>query len=311
MNCTLFQKYVSAYADGELSVEKNLDALEHLNVCPGCARRVADIQQLKTTLKRVISTETAPPELARRIRDNLDQPLTDQPEPQETVTAPAALHPQTSRPGKSAKTGVGRGLLFRFRSVVGAAAVLTMLVLVRNVWFGGSEGAAMAADVVFKEATKQHRACGKGGGLDHGRNLPRDRETAACCLRRQLGLKVVAPDLSNFGYEFIGGDFCGIKSRKGAHILYRNRERPSMLSLFFVEELPVDSGGVEVKIGEQNCRFKGGAAATIFWNEPGRACVACACGGIEKEVLTAIADVVRNADIAVMDLDENGCRCNP
>ena len=68
MNCTSFRKYVGAFADGELDTKLNLDALEHLNMCPDCARRVSHVQELKAALKRVLPVEGAPADLIELLR---------------------------------------------------------------------------------------------------------------------------------------------------------------------------------------------------------------------------------------------------
>ena len=57
MNCQSFRKYIGAFADGELEVSQNLEALEHLNMCPSCAARVTNINELKEAINRAYQTE--------------------------------------------------------------------------------------------------------------------------------------------------------------------------------------------------------------------------------------------------------------
>ena len=47
MTCKTFRKYLYAFADGELETRENLEALEHLNMCPSCCRKVAVQQALR------------------------------------------------------------------------------------------------------------------------------------------------------------------------------------------------------------------------------------------------------------------------
>ncbi|MHC4067909.1 MAG: anti-sigma factor family protein, partial [Planctomycetota bacterium] len=69
MTCRSLRKYLGAFADGELDTEANAEALEHLNMCPRCAEQVTEIHQMKEAVGRVFKAETAPPELAQRVRE--------------------------------------------------------------------------------------------------------------------------------------------------------------------------------------------------------------------------------------------------
>ena len=39
MNCIDYLRDMYAFLDGEVSVDRNLEILQHLNLCAGCARR--------------------------------------------------------------------------------------------------------------------------------------------------------------------------------------------------------------------------------------------------------------------------------
>lgn len=325
MNCMQFQKYVGAYADGELGVEKNLEALDHLKMCPSCVKRVTSIQNLKAALKRAIPVDEAPASLLGRIQQSLSEPgLTFDDAANDNVTALSGDSPDVpatganvSRPseGRSAYAGAPREqsrpgrLRFPVNVALGLAAVLVLAVGIRDFWFGpsGSGNSAMAATMVFNEATRRHQSCSSIG--KDPSQWPGDPETAACCLRRRVRLRVVAPDLSSYGYQFIGADTCGLADHRGAHLVYRHVDRPSRLSLFFVERFP-DVKGDEAEsafLGDQACLFKKGPASTVLWQESDQSCVACACGGVEKEILTQIAQVVRNADRDVSTKTDCSC----
>ena len=72
MNCTQFRKYAGAFADGELDIPLNLEALEHLNMCPACTQRVDEITALRSALERTHSNHLVPKEARDRIRNALD-----------------------------------------------------------------------------------------------------------------------------------------------------------------------------------------------------------------------------------------------
>ena len=52
MKCHQARKFVEAFSDGELDVARNLEVLEHLNMCPACTQRASDIPALKAALSR-------------------------------------------------------------------------------------------------------------------------------------------------------------------------------------------------------------------------------------------------------------------
>ncbi|MGB0716624.1 MAG: anti-sigma factor family protein [Phycisphaerae bacterium] len=298
MNCTQCQKYLGAYADGELGVEKNLEVLDHLKMCPACVKRVASIQEMKVALQRVLPSDSAPPSLATSILSGLDDAenthaagepalsLTDQGDSGDGWSDDRSLPAQPVR-----------RLRFPIRAVIGLAAVLVIMVGIRDVVFGPGGGTAMAATVVFEEATERHRTCSMLGDVPS--SFPSDREEAACCMRRKLNLRVVAPDLSKYGYEFVGADTCGLAQRDGAHLVYRHTGRPSRLSLFFVErfETKQKSVGESTVIDGQHCPSnKGRGTSLLLWQDEGQSCIACACGGVEVALLAEIAKVVNGCD---------------
>ena len=75
MNCKQFYKYAGAFADGELDVPLNAEALEHLRMCPRCAGRVAEVTNLKAALNRTLVHEAAPPHLRQHVMAALDDEI--------------------------------------------------------------------------------------------------------------------------------------------------------------------------------------------------------------------------------------------
>ena len=96
MNCTQFRKYAGAFADGELDIQINLEALEHLNMCPACTQRVDEIASLRPALERPHSNPRAPRELRDRIRHALDAQH-QEPEPVQLYATIAPIR-QAGRP---------------------------------------------------------------------------------------------------------------------------------------------------------------------------------------------------------------------
>jgi len=226
MDCKGFQKYVGAFADGELEVQQNLEALEHLNMCPACAARVNAVTSLKAVLKRAYEPIHAPEHVRERVRQ--------------------ALAAETGQPGEAS----GRPLRMRFRPLPTRLAVpLGMaagLLLVVGAWQLWSRNQQLRTDVltvvpghVVADVRAQHRYCiGHRAGDHYDGSLSRDLPVIAERLSAQLDMKVIAPDLAGLGFELVGADSCGIKGRPGAHVMYRSQATAKLLSVFSMARLP-------------------------------------------------------------------------
>ena len=234
MDCKQFYKYAGAFADGELDVQLNVEALEHLRMCPRCAGRVAEVTNLKAALKRSVVHESAPPHLRQRVMAALDDEVGVQGRKQ----GGPALAPWRSR-------------------LVVVTGVAASLVLASVAWrmFDHREQPTDSLTVVsgrvVADVREQHRLCVSRRGLNHhDPRLPRDLKEIASRLSAELGLAVKSPDLSRYGFELVGADRCGIRGQRGAHVLYRRTLRPPvMLSVFTLPRLanyqPGDGDGTE------------------------------------------------------------------
>jgi hypothetical protein len=62
-----------AFLDGEVSVERNLELLQHVNVCPPCGRRLEAEKRFEEGLDRVLAAEAPPAGLRARLDAALDR----------------------------------------------------------------------------------------------------------------------------------------------------------------------------------------------------------------------------------------------
>lgn len=229
MDCKACRKYIGAFADGELEIQQNLEALEHLNMCPRCAARVEEIAGLRATLVRIYGRMHAPQALRERLQRSLEtQPAT----PPRTGQVPSLTRPRR-----------------RLTVPLGVAAGL---VLVASLWPGLTRThprpgtVTVVAGRAVADIREQHRQCTRSGGAGHhAADLPREVGPIAERLSEEFKLVVIAPDLSGRGFELVGADRCGIQGRRGAHVLYRSRaDATLMLSVFTVPRIAtLGSGG--------------------------------------------------------------------
>ena len=279
MNCTAFRKYVGAFADGELDTDLNLRALEHLNMCPSCARRVAEVELIKASLQRICGDQQAPHALRERIRLALDD---------------------------SSVASVGQAPVVRpFRLTV-PLAVAAALVMSVTVWqfqpakTSTAPSPFVAAAPIAADVRAQHRECSAHGFEHHDPTLARNCKAIREVLGERLGLDVIAPDLAAKGCELVGADQCGVRGRKGAHVLYRCKDTGAYVSIFTLDrlsELPalkVDPSGpreyfIDTVDGMTVVAWQGRTAAYIL------------CGELPSARLIEIANPIRTANARPLD----------
>ena len=221
MDCEEFCTYVGAFVDGELETERNLEALQHVNSCPGCASRAEEIPVLKEAVARVFSEARAP----QYLHDQLSLSL------EACVVTPRSGEPWSSYGGAARPR-------LRFLVPLGMAAAIGSALLLWHYWPGTGSQPAKITVVTGKlvaDVRGQHRLCVEQRGLGHhDASLPRDLPGMARSLSNELQLAVIVPDLSPRGFDLVGADRCGIMGRRGAHVLYQYSSTGVPLSVFTV-----------------------------------------------------------------------------
>ncbi len=79
MSCSEFRKYISAYIDHEISVDRALPLEEHLQACATCARRLQLEQWLAELVRYSYPRVPCPPALEDKIRKALMEQTTARP----------------------------------------------------------------------------------------------------------------------------------------------------------------------------------------------------------------------------------------
>lgn len=230
MNCMRFQKYLAAFADGELDVQQNLNVLEHVNMCPACAERAAQVPVLKNALKRVWDDVRAPEALRERIEQALD-------------AEGAHVEPELTEVGGPTEPRAGaRNVSQRWRVLLPLALAASVLLLI-SVWRQWNDldmptgSMTVIATRTLVDVRAQHRECVRRGYDHQDPSLGRDLATIRERLSARLGLVVLAPDLTDRGFELVGADACGVKGRRGAHVLYRAPSNGATLSTFTLDRV--------------------------------------------------------------------------
>lgn len=283
MNCQDAKRFLGAFADGELETETNLAILEHVNMCPSCATRVADVQSLKMSLQRIDTQQRVPAGLEERVRASIPTSGTDS-------SGPIQAASPVSR--------AGTGWIYRLLAPASIAAAILVAVFIWR-WPAGDlqpdPGTVTAPGVSFRlvsDVRQQHVDCTRLGPKHHRESLGWNLPAIATELSRELSLDVAAVDLSRFGYRFHSADTCGVMGRRGAHVVYQPQEGGPLLSVFSIEHVAglestqTDDGyAVDVREGY----------TFITWHAGGTTYVLC--GSLLPEALRPLADAIRAPQI--------------
>jgi len=288
MNCTKFQKFAAAFADGELDVEQNLQALEHLNICPDCTRQVATIQQLKTALRRTLSKSSASAELRSRVIAAIAQ-----------ADAAIRMEHKTRIDGVGQLNGSDRiaGRLWTYGPVGLAAAMLLGVTLWQVLpLYSYKRGMMTLRNQTLADIREQHVFCSDQADQHHDESLGRTPALVARRLGRQLHRSVLVPDLDAYGLSFLGAKACPLCGRPSGHALYRSGDRGTTLSVFsapFMNELNPSDGR---RIGNRDFYVSADKGSTVVaWHERNESFIVCGSDGISDEMLMTMAESVRTA----------------
>lgn len=286
MNCKQVRRFLYCFADGELSVKDNCEVLDHLKMCPPCARTVDDQQALRRALGGSMQSESAPPQLLERLHASLRQDV--------------SVPPSAS----------GRVLAFPRRRWAMAATFLLAATLGAYGWryatggTGGNDRTVINTIPVADEVVSTHSICCNHTRKAHqSGDLPDTLEGLrdAAAVKFGATMEVFVPDLANAGFHFESANRCGIeKGRPGLHLIYSRESDNARLSFFSVPRCKLNCRGF-CNRGHRayyvDARERQGTKLTVAgWQcSKGRSSF-LACAPLPEEDMLNLLEVVRMAD---------------
>lgn len=270
MNCNSLRKHLGAFADGELEADRNAEALEHLNSCGACASEVTQIRELKDALSRSFEQQRLPEGLADRVRARVRR------EADQTVGGIGGIH--------------------KWVVPLGMAAAIVFVWQASLLFDGGSaETGGPRSDVEARFVSAvltRHRNCTRLGPAHSRAGLTLDAEIVGRVFSQELGVRVLVPDLSSFGYRLQSADTCGMGKRPGAHIVYEHETGEDVLSVFTLERRDGFQPAEGLVIGGGPCFVGGGPGPTLVaWHDGEATYVLCSTA--EFKALRAMAESIR------------------
>jgi anti-sigma factor RsiW len=230
MNCDQARLLLHPYLDGELDVVQSLQIVEHLSHCPACDQSRAQVQRLSHVLAGADLRFAAPAGLKERLQSTL---------------APSQ-----------------RAMVISDwqRRVVLAVVAATLLAAVafgvgRSGWFGQPSQELLASDV-----TAAHLRSLLADHLVDVRSS--DRHTVKPFFSGKLDFAAPVVDLSDHGFELVGGRLDVLEVRPVAAYVYRKRKHVINVFVWPTSE-PAKSG-----IEELTSR----GYSLFHWTGSGRVC---------------------------------------
>lgn len=221
MNCTQAKKLVYAFSDGQLEVKDNCELLDHLKMCPNCARVVDEHHAVRDSLRRAYDSIEVPAALASRVRASL-------PKRPERARAASERNWRVLIPAILATAACvmfGMSAVWQFLKDGRGFTDFEAPPIVR--------GIAAATDVASK-----HTECCLNGA-HHRDSLPLDPGTLGSFISAHYAdrLVAVAPDLSQFQFQLESANLCGVQRqacKEGGHLVYASSDKSVRLSVFSV-----------------------------------------------------------------------------
>jgi hypothetical protein len=280
MNCHAFRKYIGAFADGELEVNENLQALDHLGMCPDCARKVVAVDQLRDALRRVYGMATAPQHVSDLVGRAVE------------AAQGEATDEFADPPGITA-------LLIRLRRVLiplGIAASI-LLAVTASRYLRHERPMPGAVTVVTGRAVAdikdQHRECLlRRHDRRHMFRPTFGLRSAAIQLGNELKINVLAPELTSFGFEFVSAGSCGVRGHRGSHFKYAAIPTGAPLSVFSL--FRIDGLGGDAVTTQNDLEYfvsSDDELTVVAWHE-GRQTYAF-CGPVSEPQMLGLIDGVR------------------
>ncbi len=234
MTCMEFRKFAGAFADGELDTVRNLDALDHLKMCPQCTRGVDGIHALKRSLASTFRHEEAPPAVRLRILRTLG--LSDVPSGETHASGDPTAPPGSEATAASVRQPASPARRLR---ALGLAAAILLAVATWRYWPQRTPPVQNAGSFVAGRQVSDLRAMHLAGAAEPSKHvdlaLPRSPVEAGRVLGGKLGLAVLAPNLATHGFEFVGAQHCEVRGTPAAHAMYRASATGDLLSIFTLQ----------------------------------------------------------------------------
>jgi anti-sigma factor RsiW len=240
MNCEESLTYLAAYLDDELDVAKSLDVQKHLTKCADCRQLEDEQVVLRSALRDPELSFKPPAEFAKRI--------------EAAVRGAARNEARSERPSWFERFRFGT---FPWVPATAAVAIIAMIGVLLFMNRMRTSHEQLIADAVLAGHIRSLQA-------NHLVDVPSsDRHTVKPWFQGKLDFSPPVPDLSELGWNLIGGRLDYVDSRPVAALIYQRRMHDINVFLWPNHGLADDSIRQEDAQGYQILHWNG--AETTYW----------------------------------------------
>ena len=188
MSCQESQEMRHAYLDGELDLTRSLEIEKHVRECASCARAYDELRSLQTVMRGETLRFPLPPGLERRVRSAVRQESGE-----------------VARP-------------FRWRWLIPSISLALVVIIVAGLLFSRTT----TEDLVASEVVAGHVRSLMAGHLTDVAST--DQHTVKPWFDGKLDFSPPVKDLTQQGFELIGGRLDYIANRPVAAVIYQRRK---------------------------------------------------------------------------------------
>jgi anti-sigma factor (TIGR02949 family) len=221
MDCRTASMLLQPCFDGELDEGTAAAVRAHIAGCAECSREMAALQALRDAIRRSAPRYTAPQNLRDRIKAR----------PQGTMAEAPRLSPALRSPARRSPPrwlAIAASLLL----VAGLSAGLT-----RSLMLSGNGGVSASSELLLDDLVSSHlRALAATSSVDV---VSSDRHTVRPWFAGRVEVAPPAIDLSQQGFELLGGRVDYVGGRRVAVLVYKHGQH--IIDLFV---LPDDASGM-------------------------------------------------------------------
>ncbi len=198
MSCEHAQKWLDAYLDAELDMEKSLEIEQHLNSCPACRKFHEARREVRAAVQSQARYFTAPDPAVRRIHAQFDR----------------------------AESGAARRLIpLHWLSLAATAAFAALLGSGATFWIGMTSTEDLLAREVVANHSRSLMVSGRITDISSS-----DQHAVKPWFNGRIDYSPPVVDLTAKGFALVGGRLDYLDNRPVAALVYRHRQH--MINLF-------------------------------------------------------------------------------
>lgn len=285
-DCSKFHPFLEAFTDEELSPERRLEVLSHLDECPECHGHVLVLAEIKRCLL-VEAEASLPSDFSARLCARLGEECR-----REEESARASFLPNEVATARVRALPQHRPLQWKSIAPLAAAAAAVLS-------FGASQ--RYERDAAAGAPTAVRASAGQESLVDllvahHTRSASPEmlEQSDVRGLEPEIGIPIRLPDLNRYGAHFVGASRVNIDQARAASLHYNMNGRKVTLYVYDPDDMPLRTvRALHPKVVGNHAVFVG--------HRRGYSIATCEKGGVGYAVAADLSDDESAELVAAVD----------